>query len=271
MTQYRLFDNIIELDKAGPFITSTKELLNMLAIEAPVLSKSKPDIGTEGKALNIESFHYNNAYNLAIAKSENCTLICPDNSSYASFLSTQEELKNNDELNELISSKLKKDNLELSLDVKVLHVNSLIKTSKLKSMIKKPFDDFNVAIFHGNTNEPTSTCKDILSTLGAKIINFETSCDSDGYEILSVSTLLADKLAGKIMLDIFDNGADFVVTDDARSFSMFDSRQKNLECSVGRDIDLSVFSTVQVTLLALGCEDREKMGLDLHKVSTKII
>ena len=271
MTQYRLFDNIIELDKAGSFVTSTKELLKMLEIDAPVLSKSRADIGTVGKALNIEAFHYNNAHNLAIAKQENCTLICPEDSSYFSFLNTKEELKDNDELKELINSKLKKVNLELALDVKVLHVNSLIKTSKLKSMIKKPFDDFNVAIFHGNTNELTSTCKDILSTLGAKIINFETSCDSDGYEILSVSTGLADKLAGKIMLDIFDNGADFVVTDDARSFSMFDSRQKSLECSVGRDINMSILSTVQVTLLALGCEDREKMGLDLHKVSTKII
>jgi succinate dehydrogenase / fumarate reductase cytochrome b subunit len=252
-------------------IVSAKELLKTLEIKAPVLSKSKQDIGSEGKALKNEAYYYNNAYNLAITKKENCTLICPDDSSFNSFLDTKKELNENDELKEKISIKLENDGLELSVDTKVLHVNNLINLSKLKSMIIKPFDNFNVAIFYSNKNEPNSLSKDILSTLGAKIINFDTAYDSNGYEILTASCELADKLAGKIMLDIFDNGADFVLTDDSRSIAMFDTRQKKLETSVGRDIQLPVLSTSQVVLMALGCEDRAKIGLDLHKVKTKII
>lgn len=275
MAQYRLFDNIIEKEAASSFVNSAKELLKMLNIEAPVLSKSKQDIATEGKSLNEEAFVYNCAYNLASAKKENADLICVDDSSYTSLNIAKLILLEDNEKADVISSKLQKDGLELALDVKVLHVNEILSDvvgfDKLKKLVKRPFDKFNIAIFNGNKTQNLASNDKILSLLGAKIIDFETQNDSDGYEVLSAAPTYAKRLAGKVMLDMFDNAADFVVTNDARSFYMFDSLQKSLEVIVGRDIELSVFSTAQIVLLALGYEDISKMGLDTHKIVTDII
>jgi len=275
MAQYRLFDNIIEKDNANSFVVAAKELLSQLSIEAPVLKNSKPDIATEGKALNEEAFLYNCAYNLALAKGEDSDIICVEDSSYTSLNVTKIMLLENSDLKDAVVSRLKKDNLELCLDTKVLHINEVLRDvvgfEKLQKMVKRPFDKFNIAIFNGNKTQNLETNDTILTLLGANIVSFETQNDSDGYEILNASKVFAEKLAGKIMLDAFDNAADFVVTNDARSFVMFEPRQKSLECCVGRDIELSVFSTTQVVLMALGCEDKSKLGLDSHKVPTTLI
>lgn len=275
MTQYRLFDNIIEKDKANSFVVAASELLKQLNIEAPVLKNSKPDIATEGKALNEEAFLYNCASNLALAKAEGADIICVEDSSYTSLNVAKIMLLENCDLKDAVVSRLKKDNLELCLDTKVVHVNEILRDivglDKLQKMIKKPFDNFNIAIFNGNKTQNLETNDTILTLLGANVVSFGTQNDSDGYEIVQTSKLLAEKLAGKIMLDAFDNAADFVVTNDARSFVMFEPRQKSLECCVGRDIELSVFSTAQVVLMALGCEDKSKIGLDSHKIATTLI
>jgi len=275
MTQYRLFDNIIEKNSASSFVSSAQELLNFLKIEAPILSNSKQDIGTEGKSLNEEAFLYNNAYNLAVAKQENAAIICVEDSSYTSLNISKLILLENEDIKAVIKNKLQKDGLELALDVSVVHVNDILKDvvgfKKLKTMIKRPFSKFSTAIFNGNKTHNLSKNDAILSLLELNIVNFESQNDSDGYEILSTSPTIAKRLAGKIMLDMFDNAADFVVTNDARSFYMFDNLQKSLETTMGRDIELSVFSTAQIVLLALGYDDMSKMGLNTHKVVTKLI
>lgn len=275
MNKYTLFDNILEKEKAYSFIASAKELLNVLGIKAPSLSKSKQDIGAEGKALNSDAFHYNNAFNLARAKKEDAKIICVEDCSYNSFAQTKEALLEDKVLKEKIRSQLNKDGLELSLDTAVLHVNEVIKDVvgllEFKKLVKKSFENFNIAVFKGNQNSDDTINESILNILGANIVSFNTQLQSDGYEILSASKELADKLAGKIMLDTFDNGADFVIANDVRSFMMFDGRQKNLECSVGRDINLAILSISQIALMALGYDDKTKLGLESHKVQATLI
>ncbi len=273
MARYRLFDAIIERANAGSFVVAGKELLDVLGIEAAVLENSKPDIATEGAALNEDSFLYNCAYNLALAHKQDADIVCIEDSSYTSLSVAKIALLESSELRYAVIKKLKNDNLELSLDTKVLHINDILRDvvgfEKLKKMIKKPFDAFNVAVFNGNKTQNSS--EDIIELLGAKVVNFETKNDSDGYEILEASDKFAHKLAGKIMLDAFDNAADFVLTNDARSFVSFEPCQKSLEICVGREIGLSVFCTAQVVLMALGCTEKSKLGLNSHKVPTTLI
>ena len=275
MAQYRLFDNIIEKDVASSFVVAAKELLKKLEINAPVLKNSKQDIASEGMALNEDAFLYNCAYNLALGKKDDANIICVEDSSYTSLNIAKIILVENSELRDAVSRELQKEKLDLCLDTKVLHINDVLKDvvgfDKLKKMIERPFGKFNIAIFNGNKTQNLATNDDIMRLVGANIVYFDTQNDSDGYEILSASEDLAEKLAGKIMLDAFDNAADFVVTNDARSFVMFEPRQKSLERCVGRDIGLSVFSTSQVVLMALGCDSTSKLGLDLHKVPTTLI
>jgi len=272
---YRLFDNIIERDVANSFVVAAQELLGRLKVEAPVLKNSKPDIATEGKALNEEAFLYNCAYNLALAKGEEADILCIEDSSYTSLNVAKIMLLQSCDLRDAVMQRLDKDGFKLCLDTKVLHVNEVLRDvvgfDKLQKMIKLPFDKFNIAIFSGNRAQNLDLNETILALLGTNIVKFERQNDSDGYEILRASKRFAYTLAGTVMLDAFDNAADFVVANDARSFVMFESHQKSLESCVGRDIGLSVFSTAQVVLMALGCKDGSKLGLDFHKVATTLI
>ncbi len=271
MAKYILFDNIIEKDSAKSFIIAGIELLSRLGLEVPVLKNSKPDIATEGKALNEETFLYNCAYNLALANEENADIVCVEDSSYISLSVAKIILLENTILKDAVVKRLSKENLELCLETKIIPINDIIKDTLDFDKLKKDFSNFNVAIFNGNKIKNLETNREILELLGAKVIRFETQDDSDGYEIYGASKQLAQQLAGKIMLDAFDNAADFVITNDARSFVMFEQRQKSLESCVGRDMELSVFSTAQVVLMAMGCSEKSKLGLGLHKVPTTLI
>lgn len=275
MAQYKIFDNIVQSNKASSYVTAAIELLKELKIDATVLGGPKVDIATEGKALDKEIFAYNCAYNLASAKKSDADIICVEDSSYTSLNIAKIMLLEDSDLKEIIAEKLKKNGLELCLETKVFSISEILRDvvgfDKLATMIKKPFSNFNVAIFKGNKLLNSDINDSIMTLLGANLVSFDTQNDSDGYEVYDASKTIADKLAGKIMLDAFDNAADFVVANDSRSFFMFDSRQKHLECSVGRDIELCVYSTAQVVLMALGCDDKAKIGLDSHKVVTTLI
>lgn len=270
---YKVFDNIIEKDVLSSYVTSLKELLKELGLEYEVLANSKPDIATEGKSLNEEAFLYNCAYNLSLANGDE--IVCVEDSSYTSLNLAKMILLEDSELKSKVVQRLQKENKELCLDVKVLHVNDILRDvvgfDKLASMVKHSFKDFNVAVFNGNKTLNSATVDSILLSIGANLVDFETNEDSDGYEVLHASCEIADKLAGKVVLDAFDNAADFIVANDARSFFMFDNRQKSLEKSVGREINLPVYSISQVVLMALGCTDKEKIGLNTHKVATTLI
>lgn len=111
----------------------------------------------------------------------------------------------------------------------------------------------------------------LLDLVGAKRIAYASAYESDGFEVLDISTPLAYNLASKAMLDMFDNAADFVVVSDARSLVMFDFYQKALEKSVQREIELSVLSLAQVLLLAFGIVDKKSIGLDQHKIPATLI
>ena len=272
---YRLFDNIIEKNRATSFAPTTKTLLDIFDIKNEILKNSKPDLASEGFATDKETFLYNCAYNLGLAKRDNSDIICVEQSSYLSFEIAKKEMKEDSELKNRVKQRVEKDSLEFCLDVKVLHIgdvlSNLIGFNKLQSMIKNSFVKFNVAIFNGNKKDTLDQNSKILALLGANIVKFEKQYNADGYEILEASKVLAFKLAGNVMLDAFDNAADFVIVDDARSFVMFEILQKKLESSVGRDIELSVFSVAQVVLMALGYTDIEKLGLVGHKIKTTLI
>jgi succinate dehydrogenase / fumarate reductase cytochrome b subunit len=101
---------------------------------------------------------------------------------------------------------------------------------KLASLVQHPFNNFHVAHFLGTSFCQTRNFTDttlmgkLLSMLQAKKVNFASVYESNGFEVFECSELLAKQLASTAMLDMFDNAADFVLIDDARSFIMFDFR-----------------------------------------------
>ncbi len=281
MRKYVLYDAIIDINKTSALATSTKELLKFLNLEIPVLKKAPKDVGCESISLNPKSYYIANAKVLALAAKEQSEIICVEDSSFLSLRKSKEELAKDDKLREKVELELAKEGLELDLKVKVhtlaQFLLNVVGITKIKKNIKNSFEKFNASLYLGSYKCQIDKYSDtnyytiLLKATGITLLNYNLKNQVSGYEIYDVNQKLSFRMAGELMLDMFDNAADFVVVNDARSFIMFDNYQKELEKSVNREIELSVFGLAEILLLAFGVTDKGKIGLKEHKIKTSIV
>ncbi|MFK5881171.1 MAG: heterodisulfide reductase [Sulfurospirillum sp.] len=281
MKKYVLFDAIIDINHTLPLATSAKELLKVLNLEIPILGGVSRDRGLESIGEDKETFFRENAKTLALATKEKSDIVCVEDSSFLSLRTTLEKLKEDEKLANLTIKELEKNNLELNLDIKIFTLADFIikefGMAKLKKNISKNFKNFLVALYLGSYQCQIQRYSDIksysklLEATELKLIDYNLKNQVCGYDIYDTNEQLACEMAGALMLDMFDNAADFVVINDARSFAMFDEHQKELEKSVGREIGLTVLCLAEVLLLALGITDKKRIGLDNHVIKTKIV
>ncbi len=281
MKRYFLYDNVIQNEKAPCISVATRELFDFLNLDIPILTEAKADLGSEVMALDKKRFIEHNAHTIALASQDNATIICAENSAFISLKMTLEALLNDTSLYQEVANTLAQKSLILNLETNVIQLETFlvqeIGLEKLAQFIKHPFSAFYVASFLGTSFCQSRKFADIapknalLELIKAKQITFESLYESDGFEVLETSALLAKKLAAKTLLDMFDNAADFILIDDARSFIMFDFYQKECEKVAKREIGLSVLHIAQLLLLAFGVSDKEKMGLSQHKVAVTLL
>lgn len=281
MKRYFLYDTVIQSEKAPSFALATRALLNFLQLDVPLLKEAKADVGSEMMALNKLKFIEYNAHTLALASKEGGSIVCAENSAFVSLQLTREALLSDANLRESVMEKLSKKGLELNFETEVLSLESFLAqevgVDKLSTLIKHPFSAFYVARFLGTSSCQARKFTDIavaeklLDITNAKKVSFASAYESDGFEVYTTSPLLAKQFASKALLDMFDNAADFILVNDARSFIMFDFYQKECEKVAGRDINVSVLTLAQVLLLAFGVTEKAKLGLNKHKVSVTLI
>lgn len=281
MKRYFLYDTVIQSEKAPSFALSVRALFDFLQLDIPCLKGAKADVGSEVMALNRLKFVEYNAHTLALASKEGGSIVCAENSAFISLQLTREALLSDASLRESVVEKLAKNGLELNFETEILTLESfLIKEvglEKLSSLVKHPFSAFYIARFLGTASCQARKFTDIslyeklLDVVQAKKVSFASAYESDGFEVFDTSALLAKQCASKALLDMFDNAADIILVEDARSFIMFDFYQKECEKVASRDINLSVLTLAQILLLAFGVTEKAKLGLDKHKVSVTLI
>ncbi len=281
MKRYFLYDTVIQNEKAPSFGIAARTLCDFLKLEIHSLKGAKADIGSEMMALNRVKFVEYNAYTLALATKEGANIVCAENSAFISLQLTREALLSDASLRENVVEMLAKKGLELDLGTEILRLETFLVQSlgleKLSTLVKHPFSAFSVAHFSGTSLcqarkfTDMSLTRSLIELTKAKCISFTHSYESDGFEVYDVSASLAKHLASTAMLDMFDNAADFIVVEDARSLIMFDFYQKECEKIANREIGLSVLTLPQMLLLAFGVVDKAKLGLDKHKVAVTLI
>lgn len=151
-----------------------------------------------------------------------------------------------------------------------------ITLEKVVSQIKHPFSDFKVAFYAGDfacedLPEVKAEAKKLLLALGATVVDFELVARGDGFDIVADDSAVAYKKAGNIIFDAIDSGAEIIVVDSKESHFMMDQCKKACEKAVGRDIRVPVLSISQMVALAIGITDREKLGLDAHKIAVELL
>ncbi len=151
-----------------------------------------------------------------------------------------------------------------------------ITLEKVVSEVKHPFSDFKVAFYAGDFTckdvpEVKKAAKELLTAIGANVVDFEFSARGDGFDIVGADEAVAYKKAGNIIFDAIDSGAEILVVDSKETHFMIDQGKKKCEKAVGRDIRVPVLNISQMVALAIGITDREKLGLDTHKIAVEFI
>ena len=78
-------------------------------------------------------------------------------------------------------------------------------------------------------------------------------------------------VASTILLDAFDNNADFLVVDTNEDFYIFDYNRKELEKLCGREVLLPVIHKNELQKLACGNHSEAKKTLEKHQINPEII
>ncbi len=272
MKEYILYTNIIRKNENQSFVKAAQELLALLKSDLPTMKNVPEDRGCDKIAFDIDSFHFNNAKILALANKEKRDILTIEDSSFLSLSLTKKKLNSSIEMKNEINSKLQKEGLEVNLETQIVPLIKFLNENISKNDIKKSYADFNTALYLGSFAcdleqfFDTSLYEESLKLIDINSINYDSSDSSCGYEISGINKELSYKLAGNLLLDMFDNAADFVLVNDVRSFMIMDNEQKKIEKEVGRDINLPILNISQLFLAALGESDIKKFGFEYHKI-----
>ena len=83
--------------------------------------------------------------------------------------------------------------------------------------------------------------------------------------------LITYHVAATILLDAFDNNADFLLVDTNEDFYIFDYNRKQLEKLSGREIILPVIHKNELQKLAIANHTEAKKTLNKHQINPEII
>ncbi len=134
--------------------------------------------------------------------------------------------------------------------------------------VKHDFNDFNIAYYDNKPCEKTQT---LLDKLNAKILNLQTTKLDLAKNTFNKNQKITYKVACTILLDAFDNNADFILVDNDEDFYIFDYNRKSLEKSCGREVIIPVIHRNELQKLATGKHKEAKRTLVKHQIDPEIV
>jgi succinate dehydrogenase / fumarate reductase cytochrome b subunit len=278
MSEHIIFDALNTKLCTAPFMAA-KVLLKKLFIANQTIYTKNNDIGFENYAFNPEAFAERFAFILSSAGKNGETIVTLENSSLYSLQYAKNYIENNTNAKLKIEKKLNAFELTAGFLAKITHVNRFLLTKEvmggISKNIKQTLENFKAAVYIGPDLEfdpiVDSNLNELLSIMKLSRVYFDKQLYPSGYSIYSCIPEVAMKMAGAILSDAFDSGADFIIADDIRTFFMFDTCRKKIEKTIGRQIPLYVLTMPQIVLLALGEQSKKVLGFDAHKVKPTLL
>jgi hypothetical protein len=134
--------------------------------------------------------------------------------------------------------------------------------------VKHDFKDFNIAYYPSKSNEKTL---DLINKLNANMLKLDTLKLDLAKNTFNKNPQITYCVASTILLDAFDNNADFLLVDTIEDFYIFDYNRKQIEKISGREIILPIIHVNEFQKLATGEHSEAKKTLDKHQVNPEII
>ena len=126
------------------------------------------------------------------------------------------DLRNEDKINALKTKlKMHKVTPEKNYRINNTFIMNFEKIKK-EDKIKHDFNGFNIAYYRGNNS--CDKVDTLLNKLDAKILNLNSMTNDLAMDTFNVNQNFTYKLASHMMLDAFDNNADFLVVNDIKIY-----------------------------------------------------
>ena len=151
---------------------------------------------------------------------------------------------------------------------------------RLANKITRKLSGLNCAAFYGcyllraqhhlkfdNPRSPQSL-ENVFRTVGATPIDYRGRTQCCGWPLSSYATTEAFQMAGGHLQEAIAAGADCIVTPCPLCHLNLDSRQPEIEKTLGRPLKLPILHLSQLVALAIGV-DPKRLGLDRHMISTQ--
>lgn len=175
-------------------------------------------------------------------------------------------------------------NLDPQITEKIQNIRELLKLTKKEPNIKinkidfpelekeyeikHSFSDFKIAYY---SQKPCENSLEILNKLDADILNLKSLRNDLAKNTFHINEKFSYKLSSKVLLEAFDNSADFVLVDNENDFNLLDGYQKNIEKGCGREINIPILHKSELQLLASGKHIEAKKLFENHKINPEII
>ncbi|MFV0482140.1 MAG: hypothetical protein ACK5LP_09160 [Campylobacteraceae bacterium] len=213
------------------------------------------------------------------AKKNGEIILALEDSSYLGFVYTKDVVSKNEKLHNIVAKFLDTSNFTCKDFADVLHVNSLLFEDEyveiIKSKLKHSFEKFNAGFCFGNDISRKMYCNkkinNLFNVIGLNRVKLESALLPNGYDIFTYSPEVAMKMAGKILFDALDSGCAFLIVNDIRTFTFFDSYQKKIAKTISRDLSLPILTLAQVVLMAIGQTDKKVLGFNKHDIKPTLL
>ncbi|MDR0666440.1 MAG: hypothetical protein LBF71_03415 [Campylobacteraceae bacterium] len=274
MANYIIFDKVNKKLIAKPFKSSGEAFLKKFYIANYVIKTDVTDIGAENFMLNPKLFSKRFVKILAKAGKNGETIVAYEMSSYLSLLFSKRFIINNADIKKEMDLFLNPFELTTDFLADVIHINTFIAaeevTKHIRENLKHSFAGFKAALYYGTDMreyKQTNRKFDIFfEAINLECAKFDREFTPDGYELLRYSPENAFKMAGSILLDAFDSGADFLIVSDARTFYLMEAKRKEIIQATGREIPIYILTLPQLALMATGTTEKSVLGFDSHKI-----
>ncbi len=232
-----------------------------------------------------------NARNIAYAEKHDLTMVTICNTCNLNTAMTKHRLDNDEKLKAKVNEKLNEVGLEYKGTSQITHFLYAIiddfGLDKIKEMVVKPLNEFNIAPYYGCHNirpselqnethkksesayRPTSLDELIIACGGQNVDYLEKNkCCGFHAELQAPKT--AAILTGKAIAGAMDANADMMVTPCPLCHLKLDTQTHHASEAIGREVEIPVLHMQQMVGLALGCTPDE-LGLEHHLAEVNFI
>ena len=223
---------------------------------------------------------YLSARNLAIAENLGLDILPLCNGCHLSFIETKHDLRENPEIKDFINESLRKEGLEYTGDIGVIHIiellHDVIGIEKVSTSVERPLKGVKLAAHPGchairpsslgrpDDSENPKKLDNLIMALGAGTMDYPEKADCCGSSLAMASGKTTLIIAGEKLKAVKEYGFDGLVTTCPFCFKMFDSRQRAIQTAMGdRSLEVPVFYYTQLLGLAMGLKPK-KLGLELN-------